>query len=340
MKRLLSIILLLALIICGVPNTLAANDNALEAASSLYELGLFSGTGKDKNGNPIYSLDSIPTRNQAVAMLVRLLGKAGTAESETWETPFTDVVKWAKPYVGYAYENGLTVGTSKTTYGGELPITPNQYLTFTLRALGYISGVDFEYSKAWEFSDRIGLTTGEYNDDTKVFTRADIVTISYNALSCTLKGTDGTLINQLLSDGVVSLYAVEKVGLLNKTERLTLEKPVNLHVETIYGDPCLVWDTSKESVSNYDVYISTTEDGEYKYFFSPSKNYLDIMALAVYEIFELRENTTYYFKVRAENGMKSKKNTILAIFQTLSGLLHRQLLIQGQKSNHLLKLQI
>lgn len=51
------------------------------------------------------------TRSEAVTMLVRLLGRENEALSGKWETPFTDVPAWAEPYVGLAYENGLTTGT-------------------------------------------------------------------------------------------------------------------------------------------------------------------------------------------------------------------------------------
>lgn len=164
-------------------------STAQQAAQTLYEMGLFSGTGKDANGNPNFDLDRAPTRHEAVTMLVRLLGKENEAKNGTWNTPFTDVVEWAKPYVGYAYTNGLTSGTSSTTYGGNQIVTASQYLTFVLRALGYEVGKDFQWNKAWELSDKIGLTDGRYNSNTSTFTRGDVVIISNNALNITIKNT-------------------------------------------------------------------------------------------------------------------------------------------------------
>ena len=168
-------------------------STAQQAAQTLYERGLFSGTGKDANGNPNFDLDRAPTRHEAVTMLVRLLGKENEAKNGTWNTPFTDVAEWAKPYVGYAYTNGLTSGTSATTYGGNQIVTPAQYLTFVLRALGYQVGTDFQWDKAWELSDKIGLTNGQYNANTINFTRGDVAIISNQALHITLKGSNETL---------------------------------------------------------------------------------------------------------------------------------------------------
>ena len=126
-------------------------------------------------------------------MLVRLLGKESEAQKGTWSIPFTDVADWAKPYVGYAYANGLTNGTSDTTYDGDDPITASQYITLALRALGYSSGTDFQWDKAWLLSDTIGLTAGQYNEGTKLFTRGDVAIVSNTALDCKLKDFPFTL---------------------------------------------------------------------------------------------------------------------------------------------------
>jgi hypothetical protein len=167
-------------------------------ASALNELGLFRGVGMKPNGRPNFALNRAPTRYEAVTMLVRLLGKEDEALAGTWETPFTDVTAWASPYVGYAFANGLTSGTGATTFGGSSNMTATQYLTFVIRALGYVSGVDFQWDRAWELSDRIGFTNGEYNAATNAnFTRGGTAAISYDALSVRLKDSDKTLYETL-----------------------------------------------------------------------------------------------------------------------------------------------
>lgn len=205
-KKLLSSVLSLALLLALMPTvTYAASDEATSCANALYQLGLFNGTGKDAQGNPNFDLDRTPTRFESVTMLVRLLGRASEAEknSNTYNTPFVDVVEWAKPYVGYAYTNKLTSGTSGTTFGGAGNATVSQYITFVLRALGYESGVDFQWDKAWELSDKLGITNGQYNASTTNFTRGDVVIISYNALSINLKGKNTTLLDDLKARGVI-----------------------------------------------------------------------------------------------------------------------------------------
>lgn len=183
MKRTVALILLIVLMLSLVPAAFAASDEAVSAANALHELGLFNGTGVGADGKPNFDLDRTPTRNEAVTMLVRLLGKEDEAKAGIWKTPFTDVPQWAMPYVGYAYEHGLTTGMSATLYSGNKPVTVSQYLTFVLRSLGYTSGADFQWDKAWVLSDQIGLTQGQYNANTTNFTRGDVAIISNSSLS-------------------------------------------------------------------------------------------------------------------------------------------------------------
>lgn len=182
MKRFLSLFLAIVMCCSMAPSAFAENDAATAAANKLHALGLFNGTGTDAYGNPVFDLDRAPTRHEAVTMLVRLLGKDAEAKAGTWDIPFTDVADWAKPYVGYAYANGLTSGTSATTFSGNTSVSASQYLTFILRALGYESGIDFQWNAAWELSDLIGLTAGEYNATTTEFLRGDVAILSRAAL--------------------------------------------------------------------------------------------------------------------------------------------------------------
>ena len=213
MKRFLSFILALVLAASLVPSAFAASDEAVQAANALHTLGLFNGTGTDANGNPIYDLDRAPTREEAITMLIRLMGKESDAKKQDWlwDTPFTDVSNWAKPYIGYAYAYSLTSGTSETTFGGKQKVSAMQYLTFVLRALGYEDGTDFQWDKAWELSDEIGLTSGQYTSDTSI-TRGDIAIISLKALSISNK-YNWTLLEQLLNEEIISQKMIAKSGI-------------------------------------------------------------------------------------------------------------------------------
>ncbi len=211
-KRVLSLILTLIMVLSLLPAASAAGSEMRVAAQCLYELGLFKGTGTNADGTPIFDLDKTPTRNQAVIMLVRLLGKEEEALAGDWDLPFTDVVKGSTSYyyIGYAYANGLTNGTTATTYSGGNPIRANQYITFVLRALGYTSGEDFKVSTAWEFSDEIGLTDGRYNAKTTTFKRGDVAFVSKSSLGVQLHEESRTLAEKLIAGGVFTAQQYEK----------------------------------------------------------------------------------------------------------------------------------
>lgn len=171
-----------------------ASREAEEAACELYRMGLFLGTGFNENGQPVFELDRPATRSEAVTMLVRLLGAEEEAKDSALRVPFSDVEAWAKPYVGYAYAKGLASGISGTTFSGGREISATEYLSCVLRALGYQSGSDFQWNAAWELTDRLGITHGEYNH-TAPFLRSDIAIVSRNALSTPLKGQTLTLLD-------------------------------------------------------------------------------------------------------------------------------------------------
>lgn len=207
MKRLAIVCLVFLIVSFSVSNisVYAVDKNeALNAANELHALGLFNGVGTNSDGTPIYNLGVSPTRNQAVIMLVRLLGKENMALANAWYTPFEDVDFWSTSsyYIGYAYNHGLTNGTSDTTYGGTGLIKSNQYIAFVLRALGYKSPDDFTVSKAAEFADNIGLTHGEYSDPSMIFTRGDVALISRAALD--VKMANGGTIREQIHQNKVS----------------------------------------------------------------------------------------------------------------------------------------
>ncbi len=99
-------------------------------AAFLQALDVLRGTG---NG---LELDKELTRAQAATLCVRLLGGEADALADPRTMPFTDVPLWAQPYVGWLYEQGITNGTSDTTYTPNRPVTHREFCLFLTRALG------------------------------------------------------------------------------------------------------------------------------------------------------------------------------------------------------------
>lgn len=213
MKRIGSFCLALMLSAALLLPVWAADGEAEQAADTLYSLGLFRGTGTDQNGNPRFELERTAVREEALVMLIRLLGKEQEALACTGEQPFTDVPQWADRYVAYAYQQGLTNGIGGGRFGSGLQATGNMYLTFVLRALGYQdSGPEaaYSYGTAASFAAQIGVTDHEYKDEG--FLRGYIAEISLSALSFPLYGSDQTLIQSLVDAGAVTADSAQAAG--------------------------------------------------------------------------------------------------------------------------------
>ena len=171
--------------------------NYTNCADSLHEMGLFQGT---QNG---YDLDRTPTRAEAAVMLVRLLGKEDEAKALTYTAPFTDLKGWEKPYVQYLYSNGLANGTNRTSFNPTGKCTAQMYAVFLLRALGYSDTADFSYANAIETAREQGIyDTGIIN--VQNFLRDDAAAASYTVLSVSPKNSEGTLLDQLVSENAIT----------------------------------------------------------------------------------------------------------------------------------------
>ena len=198
MKKVLVTIMVVAILTSSFMLTVAA-ANYEHVADELNELGLFQGTTEG------YDLDSAPNRIQAIVMLIRLLGLEEEALACEAEHPFTDVSGWQVPYVAFAFENELTAGMTETTFDPNGPCSAQMYVTYVLRALGYSSAEDgdFTYAGAVEFGKSIGiiddmLASGE-------FLRDEMVAVSYLALITAPNGGDfECLLEKLVSEGAVS----------------------------------------------------------------------------------------------------------------------------------------
>ena len=198
MKKLLSILLICALTFCaGVISHAADSSEAMQAADELYGLGLFSGTGVTKDGQPVYSLDRTLTRQEAITLVLSLMGRTDEARQTVSQTHFLDVDAWAVPYVGYAYQQGITAGVAADRFGAQQNVTATEFLTFLLRCLGYENGRDFRWDDALRKTDWIGVTRGEYTNG-QTFTRADAVVVCERALHAFCRNSRKTLAEQVL----------------------------------------------------------------------------------------------------------------------------------------------
>jgi hypothetical protein len=138
-----------------------------------------------------FSPDDDCTRAQVVTFLWRYAGKP---EPTTAENPFTDVEEGTDYYkaILWAYENGITTGTSETTFSPDETCTRAQVVTFLWRYEGELTYEEAEtftdvaedayYAKAvaWAVHEWItnGTGDGQFSPD-DTCTRGQVVTFLY-----------------------------------------------------------------------------------------------------------------------------------------------------------------
>ena len=161
-----------------------------EAVDWAVEKGITTGTG-----NNYFTPDGICTRAQAVTFLWRV---AGSPTPKTEAMVFEDVLDGSYYYEAalWAVENGITVGTSATTFSPELTCSRAHIVTFLWRAANSPSvkmdnpftdvAADAYYIDAvlWAVKHKItvGTTLSTFSPD-EGCTRAQIVTFLYRAHS-------------------------------------------------------------------------------------------------------------------------------------------------------------
>ena len=212
-RRILCLLLVLALC-CQLLPAASAAGTAVRAANALYTLGLFQGVGQHRDGSPIYGLDRDLTRQEAVVLLVRLLGREDAALACRADCPFTDLSDWAAPYVRLAWEQGLVRGTAADWLDASAPVTEEAWLLFLLRALGYQDA-----EAAWPLAQQVGLAS-EPGGGT--FTRGRAAALSLTALGLTCRGSEETLLARLLAAEAVTAEEVADAGLTAALSRRTL----------------------------------------------------------------------------------------------------------------------
>ena len=167
-----------------------SEDNQ-EAIEVLQTVGIMVG---DENGD--FNPDQNVTRNEMAVIMSNLMEYNVASYKDT--SPFTDVPSWAEPYVAACWTNGITAGTSATTYGGSDTVTTAQAALMLMKALGYFQyasdfGSDWQLATTRQGND-IDLFVGVDSGVTQAMTRNDVAQLVLNTLkSGTVQAsTDGS----------------------------------------------------------------------------------------------------------------------------------------------------
>ena len=175
------------------------SENNVEAIEVLEAVGIMIG---DENGN--FNPDQNVTRNEMAVVMSNLMAYNVASYRDT--SPFTDVPSWAEPYVAACYTNGITAGTSATTYGGSENVTTAQAALMVMKALGYFQ-YQQDFGDDWQLAtvaqgNRIDLFTDVDSGVREAMTRNDVAQLVLNALEA---GTVEATTNGSITVGGVTI---------------------------------------------------------------------------------------------------------------------------------------
>lgn len=194
-------------------------------ADVLYNLGLLQGYSATEK---VLGLGDSLVREDAMKLLAKVLGWEVDADQKS---SFTDVSKWAQSYVATAADKKITNGISQELFGAKKEATLQQVVTWYLRALGY------DQDASWEKAADLGIETGlleakDLPNLNKVANRDALVGVAYEALKATAVDKDMTLMEELVSAGLVDKDKAEEAGfVVSKEFEVTSIEPSYL-VET------------------------------------------------------------------------------------------------------------
>lgn len=163
----------------GASYTDVTSKQNQEAIEVLQAVGIMVG---DDNGN--FNPDQKVTRNEMAVVMSNLMDYRAATYAGT--SPFTDVPSWAEPYVAACWNNGITSGYTKTTYGGSDTVTTSQAALMLMKALGYFQ-YSSDFGSDWQFATIKQATKIDLFDDVdsgvrEAMTRNDLAQLVLNAL--------------------------------------------------------------------------------------------------------------------------------------------------------------
>lgn len=156
MKRVLSLVLALVLVLGMMPTAFAADATG---AQNLYDNGFISG----KDGATVdakLDVNAMLTRAQLAALIAELNGAKEEAAAFAQPADFTDAdtfQDWAKPYIAYAQENGWMKGYPDGSFGPDKEVKAIELAAVLMNALGYTVDTVEKYNTVLADAAALGI---------------------------------------------------------------------------------------------------------------------------------------------------------------------------------------
>lgn len=262
MKTVLSLFLAIIIILSSIPVVEASSDieKYKEAGEILKSFGVLEGS---KSGDLM--LDKYLKRQDMVVLISRLYGQENTAKNYPVKDTFKDIADPSySPYIYWAVDQGLIVGTSEKRFGYTIEgnkrsyTTVQQLQTVLLKALGYGGEIE-SYDSVPALAESLGIMKGLSTNPNDYVTRGLMASMTLNALRLNVKGSSGTLSKKLN----MSVPAAASVDVSHTIDGSTLAfKGVAKGTDELKLSLKLVSSETSAEQKIYDIELNT--DGEFK----------------------------------------------------------------------------
>ncbi len=221
MRKKISVCLLACLLLFSAASSVAAETDG--RLTLLRRLEIMEGY---EDGS--FRLENFLTRAEFTKVAVAASQSRKLVSTALSTSPFPDVphTLWSAPYIKLAAQNGYVTGYLDATFRPDATITYAEATAVFLRLLGYQNS---DFGTAWprghmEIAEDIGLTDGIVLDYAAPITRGDTVTLLYNLLDGTVKGTGQKYVSLLgctAEDNVVIRATSEEDTSISSSKVLT-----------------------------------------------------------------------------------------------------------------------
>ena len=237
MKKVLSIVLSIAMVVCLAPTmAFAATTNAAQSNAAYSDI---EGTACEGAVNVLsalkvvdgftdgtYKPEQTVTRAQMAKLIVTALGVADYATAKTSKYTDMGAATWAIPYVEYASNLNIVNGVGHGKFNPNGLVTYEQAATMIVRALGYTDQCK-EMNGTWpavyiQKAMALNIFDDVVNGGANGANRGDVAIMLYNALDIAQVYADGDGATQPKSGNNATIYngkgiqGVTMMGTLNK----------------------------------------------------------------------------------------------------------------------------
>jgi hypothetical protein len=236
MKKVLSIVLSLAMVVCLMPSMAFAATTAAKADAAYSDtagtacegaVNVLSALGVvDGYTDGTYRPEQVVTRAEMAKLIVTALGVADYASATTSQFNDMSAAEWAIPYVEYSANLNIVNGYGNGKFGPNDTVTYEQAVTMIVRALGYTDECK-EMNGTWpaiyvQKATALGLFTDVVNGGSKGADRGDVAIMLFNALELAEVYADGDGATNYKSGNTyvtyngVNVQGVNMLGVLNQ----------------------------------------------------------------------------------------------------------------------------